>query len=503
MAEKKARAPVVLLAGGFPCIVLLLVSLPMLAQRSLWLDEAWVANALDRGDFDPAGLNTTPLGFALAVRGVMAILGNAEWALRLVPCLCALAAVLLLFASARALYHGILLPALAATLLATNPVLLAYAQTLKPYTLDAAAGLAVLALAQRLSARSTPARWAWYAILLCALPLSSFGALYVAAALAPLLGRRAWRTGQVVPYLLTHGAAMVALAVSYLTYLRDQRSSTLLTFWHAGFPPGVRQAPGWLLAETAGFFDYLFANPGAWHAVILAGAMAVGAWCAGRRRQAAERLVLAAGPGSVALVALAACLHLYPYDGSQGGGRLLLFALPALLLLATRGLVALARVTGCAAPVVALVVLLAIADLGSLSTSLAQPEETRPLVRAILLPDLRPGDAIYVYYGAVYAFQYYAPAFLRPWAPVDQPQRFVRDRVTVYFGGMHRGNLAAYGVELRALRPSARTGRLWLLFSHIYRGEWPHTIAGMAGCGRPIASYATPGAALVLLACRA
>jgi hypothetical protein len=148
------------------------------------------------------------------------------------------------------------------------------------------------------------------------------------------------------------------------------------------------------------------------------------------------------------------------------------------------------------------VAILAVSDLGSMSASLAQPEETRPLVRSILLPELRPGDAIYVYYGAVYAFQYYAPAFLRPWAPVDQPQRFARDGVAVFFGGMHRGHLAVYRVELGELRPSARTGRIWLLFSHIDRGEWPLRIARIVGCGRPVASYTAPGAALVRLACR-
>jgi hypothetical protein len=475
----------------------------MLSQRSLWLDEAWVANALDRGNFDPAGLNTTPLGFALVVRGVIAILGNAEWALRLVPCLCALAAVLLLFAAARALYEGLLIPTLAATLLATNPILLAYAQTLKPYTLDVAAGLAVFILAHRLCQRPTAGMWAWYAVLLCALPLSSFGALFVTAALAPLLGRCAWRAGQIVLYLLAHGVALVALLVSYLTFLHNQRSSWLLAFWQAGFPPGLLHTPTWLLRETVGLFGYLFANPGTWHAAILAGATVVGIWCVWRQHRPAEQLMLAACLGSVALVALAACLHLYPYDPSRGGGRLLLFALPGLLLLAARGLDVLARAAGSPGLAVVLVAVLAVSDLGSMSTTLARPEETRPLVRSILLRDLRPGDAVYVYYGAVYAFQYYAPAFLRPWAPVDQPQRFVRDGVAVFFGGNHRGHLAAYGVELRALRPSARTGRIWLLLSHISRGEWPLTIARMARCGRPVASYATPGAALVLLACRA
>ena len=500
MAEKKASSAVVFLTAALPCVVLLLVSVPMLAQRSLWLDEAWVANALDRGNFDPAGLNTTPLGFALAVRGAIAILGNTEWALRLVPCLCALAAVLLLFATARTLSTGLLLPTLAAMLLATNPVLLAYAQTLKPYTLDTVASLLVLVLAQRLSTRPTPLIWAWYAALLCALPLASFGTLFVAAAMAPLLARCAWRAGQIAPYLLAHAAALVALIVSYLTYLRSQRSPSLVAFWHAGFPPGVLQTPVWLLGETVGFFNYLFANPGTWHAVILVGAVAGGVCCAWRHP--AEQFVVAAGVGSIALVALAACLHLYPYDGSQGGGRLLLFALPGLLLLAARGLDALARSTGSAAFVVALVALLAVSDLGSMSASLAQPEETRPLVRAILLPEIRPGDALYVYYGAVYAFQYYAPAFLRPWAPVDQPQRFVQDGIAVFFGGMHRGDRAAYGVELRALRSRTRTGRIWLLFSHIDRGEWPRTIAQMAGCGQPAAVHTTPGAALVLLTCR-
>ena len=49
-------------------LVLVLLTLPYLGYKSLWLDEAWVANVIVAGTFDPHSLNTTPIGFALLVR---------------------------------------------------------------------------------------------------------------------------------------------------------------------------------------------------------------------------------------------------------------------------------------------------------------------------------------------------------------------------------------------------------------------------------------------------
>src|SRR5205085_8035734 len=97
-------------------------------------------------------------------------------------------------------------------------------------------------------------------------------------------------------------------------------------------------------------------------------------------------------------------------------------------------------------------------------------EETRTLIRAFLLPRLRAGDAIYVYYGSVAAFQYYAPAFLRPHDSWNDYQRFQHDGITVGFGASHRAAVHRYGAEVRALRFPRHTRRIWLVFAHITAG---------------------------------
>jgi hypothetical protein len=76
-------------------------------------------------------------------------------------------------------------------------------------------------------------------------------------------------------------------------------------------------------------------------------------------------------------------------------------------------------------------------------------EETKPLLRAVAARR-RPGDAVYVYYGAAHAVAFYGPGYgLRPGD---------------YFqGGCHRGYVAAYRREIDGFRGRRR---LWVIFSH-------------------------------------
>jgi len=151
------------------------------------------------------------------------------------------------------------------------------------------------------------------------------------------------------------------------------------------------------------------------------------------------------GPVVVTFVASAA--RLYPFDG-----RLTLFLGPALVLAAAAGatlviaLAARARVPAWAA--------LAATALVALFTLLRHPpvyhhEETRPLFHR-LAQRRRPGDAIYVFYGANQALRYYGPR-----AGIDPSEFSV--------GGCHRGDLAAYLREVDEFRGRPR---VWVLIAH-------------------------------------
>jgi hypothetical protein len=138
------------------------------ANRSLWLDEAWVANSV-LGDsladmfYYPTFLQTSPPFFLLLVRGLVYVFGVSNWSFRIVP-----SAMQILFALgtiwlARKTLSGPF-AALAWTLCVINPVILEYSIQLKQYTTEAAASVVLLLLTLRYLSDPSRRRFLWLAI---------------------------------------------------------------------------------------------------------------------------------------------------------------------------------------------------------------------------------------------------------------------------------------------------------------------------------------------------
>jgi len=117
-------------------------------DRSLWLDEAWVANSVTAKSlagmfwYDP-WLQTSPPLFLLLVRMTVGSLGLTAIAFRLVPFLSGLVAMGCMFALARrilALRYAVL----AWTLFVSSYVAIYYSTSLKQYSLELAASTAVI-----------------------------------------------------------------------------------------------------------------------------------------------------------------------------------------------------------------------------------------------------------------------------------------------------------------------------------------------------------------------
>jgi hypothetical protein len=186
----------------------------------------------------------------------------------------------------------------------------------------------------------------------------------------------------------------------------------------------------------------------------LAGALAVPAgvcvlvalWSTWRRDRRSAMLL--AAPLVVALGGSAA--QLYPFKE-----RLVLFLIPSLLLLTAIGFTELARELRSArrfalAAAAATTLVLAL-DARALRAAppVYRREEITPAI-AYLEEHRRAADALYVYYGAVPAFQFYA----------------ARDSISAKsysLGGCHRGDPQSYLPELDVFRGRAR---VWVLFAH-------------------------------------
>src|SRR5262245_35858381 len=107
-------------------------------DRSLWLDEAWVANSireptLARMFHYPDWLQTSPPAFLLLARGVVAAFGLSNLTLRMIPLAMGAIAVGLLAATVTRLSTPAL-GLLAGTWLAIHPVAVEYSRSFKQYS---------------------------------------------------------------------------------------------------------------------------------------------------------------------------------------------------------------------------------------------------------------------------------------------------------------------------------------------------------------------------------
>ncbi|HEY2595922.1 MAG TPA: hypothetical protein VGK33_18680, partial [Chloroflexota bacterium] len=460
-----------------PCVLAASLALQRLGFASLWLDEAWVGDVVLNGDFSPHALNSTPLGFALVVRAAATAVGPTEAGLRLPASALFIVATLLMVFLARQLRLPYPAAILAATLLATNLAALTYARMLKPYTADIFFAIVLPLLAEQVRRQPSPRRWARYGVALALAPFLSFVSLFVGACTATVLGwstlrspaaaRRSWLTVHVV-------AAAVILAY-LLAFARLQRSD-LVDYWTAadGFPleHDILQLLGWYTAQGWGLLQYLF-SPVAGLALVL---ILIGV--AGLARQAPAGLFMLAGP--LVLAAVSSLAAGYPFNTTTGG-RLLLFSLPGLLMLAVCGadqlrLLGRARLGGAALAAVALTVL-CLPSLGGIYWALADPlpaisgtsvEETRGLIVDKLLPNLKDGDVVYVENSARPAFGYYAPAF-RQVAVGGQFESMDDGNVTIVLGGAYdvsSTSAQSDAAELSSAISGKTGGRLWLLHAH-------------------------------------
>jgi len=430
------------------------------AQRSLWLDEAMLARNIVERSFgqlaQPLDYNQgTPLGFLYVEKLLTEILGNRDYILRLLPLFAGCLSLYLMYRLGSYCIRG---PStfVALALFALSDRLIYYTSELKQYSSDVLVVLLLyLAAAPDLEGRATRkhhlllafggAIALWFAHP-AAFVLASIGfalfLLYVA--------RRDWGK---LRWLALSGLVWVAsFGLLYLASLRHLTASRgLLDFWQPAFMP----MPPWAnLRWLTDALRYSFVDPVGLSTSLmgallgLAGAVLL----LQQRWQWGIALLL-----PLFLTLAASGMRLYPF-----GGRLLLFAVPSLLIaigVGLEGVRSVLRRTGALATGVwlALVVILLWGPVVSAADKLMKPpmgEHTRP-VFAYVQSHRQPGDSIYVYYGAEHAFRYYAPMY-----GFD---------LSDYIHGMYsRPEPLKYLEDMEALRGK---GRVWLLFAHVHTGS--------------------------------
>jgi len=486
-----AREPVVITAPTEPtppgrltsgrvvvALVLLGIALrviPMTQGRDLWIDEAMLGlNLVERSprqlleplDWDQGA----PVGFLLAVKATMTAFGSSESAMRLLP----FAGSVLGLIGFAWLARRMLAPAaatLALTLFVIAPHLISYAAECKQYATDAALTIGMFAAGiGLLYGEGGKRRWAvlatvgalavWFSHPVAFVLGGVGGALFLDAAVRKDRAR-------LVACLATIGCWLTSFGVCYLLFLRQlENNQFLLDYWAGHFlplPPKELGDVAWLLDHFFGPIGY----PGGLGGTeIRAGGIAAVLFLVGLAGFRRERWPVAVALVVPALLALfASGLHKYPF-----AGRLLLFYVPLMLISVARGawsVCAALRPTQPFAAAVLLGVLLAAPAL-EVYQQMRRPLRHEQLtdVLADLRPRVRPGDQVYVYYGAIPAWTFYTR---------DNPMPGVAT-----LGDRHRELVTGFRDELRKLSGHPR---VWLVFSHRHEGEEPLIRAYADGLG--------------------
>jgi hypothetical protein len=450
---------------GLAAAILLGVALrtgQFVSNPSLWLDETAIArNVLDRSLIS---LITTPLdygqtappGFLILTKAATAIWAPQDAALRLVPFVGSLVALVAFGVVASRVLTGAG-ALVSVTLFATAFPLIYFATQAKQYSTDVLGCITLLGCAQALRyAISVRARIA-LAIAGAVVPWVSQPGVLVAGATGVVLlffgadtlratrGRR-----DIVPVIAVWAVSAAASTLYAMSLMTQDTREYLRQFWATGFPPltlATAMRTWWPWDQLSAFIASGGAGGGriavlgyplpAWYALVgLAGLAAL--W----RRDRASAACVAGVP----IVTLAAAIaRQYPFSD-----RLIVFLLPCGLLALGAALEWVPR--GRWHRPVTFVIGAALVVPACLSLArFPPPYSTEPIKPVLAHVEARraAGELVYVYYAGMPAVDLYA-------------EPFGLDTDVYYAGGCHRGNSRAYLRELDALRGH----RVWIVITH-------------------------------------
>lgn len=430
-----------------------------LLNRSLWHDEATLALNIVNKSFSqlmtmPLDNATAPLGFVLLSKMGTLAGGNSEYALRFIPLLAGVGSFILFIFFLRRYGNGRAMP-LALILFSLSYVLWRYATEFKPYSLDVLIALGMLwAGMSTLSRRFDFQRAFQWGVGGGVSLWFSFPAVFVlggvgVALLARFVATRSWK--ELRNLGIASALWFLSFSVFYSCSLRYIAGNVALeNYWTENFMPFPWESGGllWLYNSWMKMFDY--------PAHILPALPALMAFTAGSyavlKRNGIFFLMLLM---PLVFTLAASAMHRYPFSD-----RFLLFYMPVIYFLVSEGLTFLMRQNalilkawGYVSAVVILSFKFIMAPL-ILSSSTVYTEEIKPVLRHIQ-NNSRDEDILYVYAGAVPAFNYYSKVY-----GLTENHRYV-PRIS------SRENWEKYREDVAQLKSRAR---VWIIFAHVYSG---------------------------------
>ena len=430
-----------------------------LSARSLWFDEAWIANAMSQSDLNEV-INRSfhaPLFFALAVHLMVMIFGSNEFILRLLPCLFGLGTVILFYLVMKK-HSGkaATLTSLVLLSFASNAVY--YSRELKQFTGAMFFAILLVYICERVI--RTGKLFDWLAFLVVSILGIGFdhALAFIIASIFTVLFIYSLKKKFLLKTLMAGFIVFIFGVFFYFFHLRHQIAKSMefaQSFWLPHYPDTASLSVllKWLIFATNKMLNF-FSMPYFPVSLII---IIIGL-CLFYKSSGWRFAIYILMP--VGLVLISSFLKLYPY----GGHRLMLFVAPLLYLSFGKGLdfvtAKLAR-SRLYFPLILVILFILISPVSNYVNMASHPptlEEMRPLLDE-LKDQVRPDDVIYVYYGAAPAFEYYYHT------------KFYRmaDKKNIIWGKVHRDESEKYRADLEEILK--KNMRIWVIFSHYWEEE--------------------------------
>jgi hypothetical protein len=504
-----------------------------LFNRSLWLDEAFLATHLVQGNWltlitEPLEYgHIVPAGFVLAVKLSITLFGNSDFVLRLFPFLCGSASLFLFYYLAKRAISPSAVP-IALFLFAIADSLIFYTSEFKPYSVDVLVTLTLLAVVYTTQDKQLSTKSLILLIILGVItPWLSYIAIIILATMGSYLGYVSFINKQWQQLLKLTGIGFIWVGNFLWLYLFviGGDANTLptghwiTTAWssYGAFMPStsVKESIIWIYDTFNKTLDY----PGNFNAVELGWIL----WLVGISAlffQHKKTFFLTLTP--ILLTLFASYLHKYPFFG-----RMILFLVPLFYLIIAEGITHLHIDVTQNLKITALinisVLFFALALLINVSLLVEHAivrqqrvvEEIKPVLHYIQHHH-QPDEAIYLYFWAEPAFRYYADFYgfdahdchlISPIPPKDYIKEVDYFRISQQLQPVPvQQTPCILGVSelfFQAQPDLAQLqGKVWFIFTHIDEREKPKFLAYLDSNGDKLAEIEVAGASGYLYALR-
>ena len=432
-----------------------------LTGRSLWLDEAMLAlNIVNRdfgGLFKPLDYDQgAPIGFIVVEKTFSLIFGRNEFGLRLFPLLIGLSSLWLFYLLLKQFTRGAPLW-VGLALFAFNPRLIYYSSEVKQYIVDVAATILLLLLTMPLFQQPERRKFVTLAWVGSLALWFSHPSLFVLAGIGLALSLFYFQKQDFPNLRQTFGMGLlwvINLGVLFFLSLNNLRHNAYMReYWQGAFVPMPPWSDlNWYVSAFQQNMDTQFGVSYAAGIMFLLMFLGLSMLFIQRREVAITIISI------LFFTFLASALGLYPLLERMG-----LFLVPIGILLIANSFENLSkRLREYPIPsVIALIAMSGFVLYGPVTRSLEQfitPkyfEHIRPTMR-FLQETWKEGDALFVSYGAVPAFEFYSPSY---------------ELENISYMAGQRENYTTPEFILKQFEALKGQRRVWVLISHVYERE--------------------------------